>query len=118
MDSVGQPASLEAFVTGGAGGDGGSDFTGSVMRGVMSAVTPCASGCLQQFADEHHSGRQRRDGKSCRDGQDFTPPRYGVNQELFAQPRVGRRLDPMLLHDAEPGPNRSRHRPHRFEHDS
>ncbi len=46
MDSVGKPASLEAFVTGGAGGDGGSDFTGSsgVMRGVMSALTPCAAG--------------------------------------------------------------------------
>src|SRR4029077_19954111 len=36
MDSVGKPASLEAFVIAGAGGDGGSDFTGSVMRGVMS----------------------------------------------------------------------------------
>src|SRR6266542_1808377 len=44
MDSVGKPASLEAFVTGGAGGDGGSDFTGSVMTGVMSAVTPCVAG--------------------------------------------------------------------------
>src|SRR6266498_729763 len=46
MDSVGKPASLEAFVTGGAGGDGGSDFTGSfgVMRGVMSALTLCAAG--------------------------------------------------------------------------
>ncbi len=45
-DSVGKPASLEAFLTGGAGGDGGSDFTGSfgVMRGVMSAVTPCVAG--------------------------------------------------------------------------
>ena len=41
MDSVGKPASLEAFVTGGAGGDGVSDFTGSVMTGVMNAVTPC-----------------------------------------------------------------------------
>src|SRR6266545_4948071 len=45
MDSVGKPASLQAFVTAGAGGDGGTDLTGSgVMRGVMSALTPCAAG--------------------------------------------------------------------------
>src|SRR6266511_1318364 len=46
MDSVGTPASLEAFVIGGAGGDGGIGFRGSsgVMGGVTSAVTPCAAG--------------------------------------------------------------------------
>ena len=44
MDSVGKPASLEAFLTGGAGGDGVSDFTGSVMTGVMNVVTPCLAG--------------------------------------------------------------------------
>src|SRR5262249_5343240 len=45
-DSVGRPASLEVYVIGGAGGDGGSDFTGSfgMMRGGMSAVTPCLAG--------------------------------------------------------------------------
>ena len=74
--------------------------------------------CLQHFAVDHHSGRQRRDGKVCGAGEDFGPPRYGVNQDLCAQPLVGRRRDPMRLHDAEPGSNRSRHRPHRFEHDS
>src|SRR6266508_4130005 len=46
MDSVGKPASLEAFVTGGAGSDGGSNFTGSL--GAMSEVTPCAAGASAQ----------------------------------------------------------------------
>src|SRR6266545_3142152 len=46
MDSVGKPASLEAFVTGGAGGDGGSNFTGSY--GTVGSVTPCAAGASAQ----------------------------------------------------------------------
>src|SRR6266536_2205643 len=44
--SVGKPASLEAFVTGGAGGDGGSNFTGSY--GAVGSVTPCAAGASAQ----------------------------------------------------------------------
>src|SRR6266540_5148494 len=44
--SVGKPASLEAFVTGGAGGDGGSNFTGSY--GAVASVTPCAAGASAQ----------------------------------------------------------------------
>src|SRR6266511_3259617 len=44
--SVGKPASLEAFVTGGAGGDGGSNFTGSY--GTVGSVTPCAAGASAQ----------------------------------------------------------------------
>ena len=42
VGSVGRPAVLEAFVTGGAGGDRGSNLTRSF--GVMSNVTPCAAG--------------------------------------------------------------------------
>jgi len=39
-DSVGKPTNLESFVTGGARGEGGSDFTGSF--GAVASVTPCA----------------------------------------------------------------------------
>ena len=46
MDFAGKPASVEAFVTAGAGGDGGSDFTGSFRA--MSRVTPCAAGASAQ----------------------------------------------------------------------
>jgi hypothetical protein len=45
-DSVGKPASLEGFLIGGAGGHGGSNFTGS-FRGT-SNVTPCAEGTFGQ----------------------------------------------------------------------
>ncbi len=44
--SVGRPASLEAFVIRGAGGDRGSDLTGSF--GAMINVTPCAAGASAQ----------------------------------------------------------------------
>ena len=40
VDSVGHPTGLEAFVTGGARGEGGTDFTGSF--GAASLVTPCS----------------------------------------------------------------------------
>src|SRR6266540_361025 len=46
IDSVGKPASLEAFVTGGAGSDGGSNFTGSFVG--TRSVTPCAAGASAQ----------------------------------------------------------------------
>ena len=45
-DLAGQPANLEAFLTGGGSGDGGSNFTGSF--GAASAVTPCAAGASGQ----------------------------------------------------------------------
>ena len=54
-------------------GDEGRDERCDALRG----------GCQEQLAVDHHSGqRRRRDGKSCRDGKDFSTPRYGVNQEL------------------------------------
>ncbi len=42
FDCVGKPGNLESFVTVGARGEGGSDFTGSF--GPAANVTPCASG--------------------------------------------------------------------------
>src|SRR5450830_405305 len=46
LGSAGKPANLEAFLTAGASGGGGSNFTGSFFG--MSDVTPCAAGSSDQ----------------------------------------------------------------------
>ncbi len=76
LGSAGKPANLEAFLTAGASGGGGSNFTGSFFG--MSDVTPCAAGSSDQprsisqtvttlagrglVADAHHSDPQEGAG--------------------------------------------------------
>ena len=60
-DSAGKPVSLAAFVIGGAGGNGGSDFTGAIAT--MSAVTPCATAAFALKSNVHMTiTRASRDG--------------------------------------------------------
>src|SRR4029077_9244531 len=47
IDPGGEPTNLRSFVTGGARGEGGTDFTGSF--GTALTVTPCASSGSQRW---------------------------------------------------------------------